>query len=68
MKPFELRLASQHSRNARHIKNLKIFIADCVRFGRLEQEDRELLMEQLKCMTALDAVYRKRMARLNIPV
>lgn len=68
MKPFELRLASQHSRNARHIKNLKIFIADSVRFGRLEQEDRELLMEQLKCMTALDTVYRKRMARLNIPV
>ena len=68
MKPFELRLAEQHSRNARHVKNLRAFCDDPSRFGQLDPEDRALIIAQLEHMTALDEILVKRMRRLKIPV
>lgn len=68
MKPFELRLAELHSRNARHIKNLRAFCADHSRFDRLDPEDQSLILKQLELQTELDEIYKIRMQRLNIPV
>lgn len=68
MKPFELRLAELHSRNARHVRNLTAFCNDPARFSRLDQADRQLLIAQLDLMERLDAVLEKRMRRLNIPI
>lgn len=68
MKPFELRLAELHSRNARHVWNLRAFCDDKERFSLLQKEDRELLLRQLDLMTKLDEVLEERMRRLNIPV
>lgn len=68
MKPFELRLAEQHSRNARHVKNLRAFCDDKSRFSRLAPEDQSLILEQLELMDVLDEILEKRMRRLNIPV
>lgn len=68
MKPFELRLAEQHSRNARHVKNLRAFCEDNSRFHRLDPVDQTLIGEQLRLMSALDEILEQRMRRLNIPV
>lgn len=68
MKPFELRLAESHSRNARHLKNLRAFCDDKSRFFRLAPEDRDLILAQLEHMAALDNILEQRMRRLNIPV
>lgn len=68
MKPFELRLAELHSRNAKHVKNLRIFCEDKSRFCRLDPEDRSLILQQLEHMSALDEILVKRMRRLKIPV
>lgn len=68
MKPFELRLAEQHSRNARHVKNLRAFCDDQSRFSRLDPEDQSLIILQLEHMAALDEILEKRMRRLKIPV
>lgn len=68
MKPFELRLAELHSRNARLVKNLRAFAADKARFDRLDPEDQTLILEQLQHMSALDEVLEVRMRRLKIPV
>ena len=68
MKPFELRLAQQHSQNARHVKNLRAFCDDHTRFSRLDPEDQSLILLQLEHMSALDDILSARMRRLNIPV
>lgn len=68
MKPFELRLAELHSRNARHVKNLRAFCDDQSRFSQLDPEDRSLILLQLEHMIALDEILEKRMRRLKIPV
>lgn len=68
MKPFELRLAEQHSRNARHVKNLRTFCEDPRRFHHLDPVDQTLICEQLRLMSALDEILEQRMRRLNIPV
>lgn len=68
MKPFELRLAELHSRNARHVKNLRAFCDDQSRFNRLDAEDQSLIRQQLEHMTSLDAILQARMRRLNIPI
>lgn len=68
MKPFELRLAELHSRNARHVKNLRAFCDDQSRFDRLDPEDQSLILQQLECMSCLDSILVTRMRRLNIPV
>lgn len=68
MKPFELRLAAHHARNARHLKNLKNFILDPARFSRLPEEEQELIKVQIEEMERLDAVLRRRMQLHQIPV
>ena len=68
MKPFELRLAQQHSQNARHVKNLRAFCDDHTRFSRLDPEVQSLILLQLEHMSALDDILSARMRRLNIPV
>ena len=68
MKPFELRLAELHSRNARHVKNLRAFCDDQSRFSRLDPEDQSLILMQLEHMSALDNILEQRMRRLKIPV
>ena len=68
MRPFELRLAEQHSRNSRHLKNPRAFIDDPSRFNLLDPEDRTLIIEQCRLMGELDTVLEARLTRLNIPV
>lgn len=68
MKPFELRLAELHSRNARHVRNLRAFAADHARFDMLDPEDQTLILEQLEHVSALDKILEARMRRLKIPV
>lgn len=68
MRPFELRLAEQHSRNSRHLKNLRAFIDDPSRFNLLDPEDQTLIIEQCRLMGELDTVLEARLTRLNIPV
>lgn len=68
MKLFELRLAELHSRNARHVKNLRAFVDDPARFSRLDPDDRSLILQQLEHMSALDEILVQRMRRLKIPV
>lgn len=68
MKPFELRLAELLSRNARHVKNLRVFCDDQNRFSRLDPEDQSLILQQLEHMSALDNILEQRMRRLKIPV
>lgn len=68
MKPFEIRLADHHSRNARHLRNLRAFCKDQARFSRLSQEDRNLILAQIDYMSSLDIILEQRMRRLNIPV
>ena len=68
MKPFELRLAELHSRNAKHVKNLRTFCDDQSRFSRLDPEAQSLIILQLEHMAALDEILEKRMRRLKIPV
>lgn len=68
MKPFELRLAEHHARNARHLKNLKNFVMDPARFSRLPQEEQQLIKVQIEEMERLDTVLRRRMQLHKIPV
>lgn len=68
MRPFELRLAELHSRNARHLKNLRAFCDDHNRFNRLDPEDQSLILMQLELMACLDTILEQRLRRLKIPV
>lgn len=68
MRPFELRLAEQHARNARHVKNLRAFCEDQSRFSKLDPDDQSLILMQLDHMACLDTILEARMRRLNIPV
>lgn len=68
MKPFEIRLAEEHHRNAVHLRNLRSFIANYERFSRLSAEEQADLCEQVEVMAALDAILSRRLERRNIPV
>lgn len=68
MKPHEIRLAATQCRNERHLKYLREFVDDKLRFNRLDPQDQSLILEQIKHMSNLDAVLRERMRRLNIPI
>jgi len=68
MKPFELRLAEQHARNARHLNRLRIFADDQLRFMRLSPEEQALILIQIEHMAQLDDVLVARMKLHNIPV
>lgn len=68
MKPFELRLAEHHARNARHLRNLKNLVADNARFSRISQAEQSLLERQIGYMQALNDVLESRMVLHNIPL
>lgn len=68
MKPFELRLAEMHARNARHVRNLRAFCENQERFSRLEPEEQALILLQLEHMSCLDSVLEQRLRRRNIPI
>lgn len=68
MTQHEINLAENHNRNRRYLRNLRNFVADKRRFGLLDPEDQILLIDQIKHMAALDAVYEARLKRLNLPV
>lgn len=68
MKPFELRLANEHLKASRHLKNLNTFIADRTRFGLLPAEHRSLMLRQSELMTQYVEVLEKRLSILGIPV
>lgn len=68
MKPFELRLAEHHARNARHLKNLRLFADDQVRFSRLSPKEQAMILIQIEHMAQLDDILVARMKLHNIPV
>lgn len=68
MKPFELRLAQEHSQTSRHLKNLRIFIDDASRFNRLPQQQRALMLEQVDVLSRYVDILEERMTLLNIPI
>jgi len=68
MKPFELRLAEHHARNARHLKKLRNFVQDPVRFSRISPDEQELIKLQIANMARLDEILMQRMHLHDIPV
>lgn len=68
MKPFEIRLADHHARNARHLTNLRNFVADEVRSCRIDADELAAIREQIEIMECLDRVLTFRMKRRGIPV
>lgn len=68
MKPFELRLAQEHLKSSRHLKNLEAFINDPFRFDRTPYEHRALMLEQVDLLRRYVKVLEKRLQNLGIPV
>jgi len=68
MKPFEIRLAKDQNRNARHLENLRSFADDQSRFMHLSPEEQSLIALQIEFMAQLDNVLVARMKLHNIPV
>ena len=68
MKPFELRLAQEHLKSSRHLKNLEAFINDPSRFDRIPYEHRALMLEQVDLLRRYVKVHEKRLKILGIPV
>lgn len=68
MKPFELRLAQEHLKSSRHLKNLEAFIGDPSRFDRIPSEQRALMLEQVDLLRQYVKVLEKRLENLGIPV
>lgn len=68
MKPFELRLAQEHTRVSRHFRNLRLFIDDAGRFNRLPEEQRSLMLDQIDVLSQYVEIIEKRMTLLNIPI
>lgn len=67
MKPHELRLAQQHTRNRCYLQNLDGFI-NSPRFMSVPPKDQELMLRQAQVMSDLDHVLTARMKSLNLPV
>ena len=68
MKPFELRLAQEHLKSSRHLKNLEAFINDQSRFDRIPYEQRALMLEQVDLLRNYVRVLEKRLKNLSIPI
>lgn len=68
MRPFELRLAAHHARNATHLKNLRTFAENESRFNRLPAKEQSLILIQIEHMAQLDKVLTERMKLHNLPV
>ncbi|MFG6385432.1 MAG: hypothetical protein K1V80_03000 [Muribaculaceae bacterium] len=68
MKPFELRLAGHHARNATHLKNLRSFVENEARFNRLSAKEQSLILLQIEHMAQLDKVLTERMKLHNLPI
>ena len=68
MKPHELRLAQEHARSARHLRNLKSFISDASRFSKLDKQQQTLILMQADALEKYVIVLEKRLKLLNIPV
>lgn len=68
MKPFELRLAQEHLKVSRHLKNLEAFINDPSRFDHLPNEQRSLMLEQEDTLRRYVKILEKRLKILGIPV
>lgn len=67
MKPHELRLAQQHTRNRCYLQNLDGFI-NSPRFQSVPPKDQQLILRQAQVMSDLDHVLTARMKSLNLPV
>lgn len=68
MKPHELRLAQEHARAARHLRNLRTFIDDTIRFNRLDERQRALILDQVDALSRYVDILEQRMSLLNIPI
>lgn len=68
MKPFELRLAQEHLKASRHLKNLDAFINDTVRFNRVSEEQSSLMLKQSDLLFQYVDVLEKRLENLGIPI
>ncbi|MBD5243186.1 MAG: hypothetical protein HDS60_03760 [Barnesiella sp.] len=68
MKPHELRLAQEHARAARHLRNLNSFVEDKSRFPFLDTQQRNLILEQIDALERYVKVLEKRLKLLNIPI
>lgn len=68
MKPFELRLAQEHLKASRHLKNLETFIGDNARFDRIPIEQRNLMLKQADLLRQYVDILEKRLENLGIPI
>lgn len=68
MKPHELRIAQEHARQARHLRNLRLFIDDPTRFNRIDPRHQALILEQADALSCYVDILEKRLALFNIPV
>lgn len=68
MKPFELRLAQEHLKSSRHLKNLSNFTSDPSRFNLLPIEQRSLMLEQEATLSRYVNILEKRLQNLGIPI
>lgn len=68
MKPHELRLAQEHARAARHLRNLRLFIDDASRFNRIDERQRALILDQVDALSRYVDILEQRMSLLNIPI
>lgn len=68
MKPHELRLAQEHARASRHLRNLRLFIDDPERFNAIDFQQRALILDQVDVLSQYVDILGQRMTLLNIPV
>ena len=68
MKPIELRLAQEHLKASRHLKNLETFIGDSSRFDRIPVMQRTLMLRQKDMLRQYVDILEKRLENLGIPI
>lgn len=68
MKPHELRLAQEHVKMVRHLRNLTAFIESPERFSQIDRASRALMRRQADLLEEYISVLEQRMQILNIPL
>lgn len=68
MKQFEIRLAHEHAKASRRLRNLDAFIGNSSRFDIIPVEHQRLMIEQAELLALYVGVLEKRLKILGIPV